>query len=117
MHKRKIMNYHQNEVNRVIAAQILADRAGLDNLQKEKLVERAKKIEIKDSKKNSFIRLANKRVSKAIKSIQLVKNLSNKRSYSYSIDEIKKLEQSLKEVIVNLDKSFKKKSSKKLKSN
>ena len=81
MHKRKIMNYHQNEVNRVIAAQILADRAGLDNLQKAKLVERAKKIEIKDSKKNSFIRLANKRVSKAIKSIRLVKNLSNKRSY------------------------------------
>ena len=30
-------------------------------------------------------------MSKAIKSIQLVKNLSNKRSYSYSIDEIQKL--------------------------
>ena len=28
MRKRKIMNYHQNVVDRVIAAQILADRAG-----------------------------------------------------------------------------------------
>ena len=44
MHKRKIMNYHQNTVDRVIAAQILADRAGLDKIQKKNLVKKVKNI-------------------------------------------------------------------------
>ncbi len=107
MHKRKIMNYHQNVVDRVIAAQILADRAGLDNFQKEKLVEKTKKSEKKESKKNNFIRLANKRVSNAINSIKLVKNLSNKSSYKYSDKDAREILKILKEEYYAIRKKFK----------
>ena len=107
MHKRKIMNYHQNVVGRVIAAQILADRAGLDNFQKEKLVEKTKKSEKKESKKNNFIRLANKRVSNAINSIKLVKNLSNKSSYKYSDKDAREILKILKEEYYAIRKKFK----------
>ena len=107
MHKRKIMNYHQNTVDRVIAAQILADRAGLDNFQKEKLVEKTKKSEKKESKKNNFIRLANKRVSNAINSIKLVKNLSNKSSYKYSDKDAREILKILKEEYYAIRKKFK----------
>ena len=107
MHKRKIMNYHQNAVDRVIAAQILADRAGLDNFQKEKLVEKTKKSEKKESKKNKFIRLANKRVSNAINSIKLVKNLSNKSSYKYSDKDAREILKILKEEYYVIRKKFK----------
>ena len=107
MHKRKIMNYHQNAVDRVIAAQILADRAGLDNFQKEKLVEKTKKSEKKESKKNNFIRLANKRVSNAINSIKLVKNLSNKSSYKYSDKDAREILKILKEEYYAIRKKFK----------
>ena len=107
MHKRKIMNYNQNVVDRVIAAQILADRAGLDNFQKEKLVEKTKKSEKKESKKNNFIRLANKRVSNAINSIKLVKNLSNKSSYKYSDKDAREILKILKEEYYAIRKKFK----------
>ena len=107
MHKRKIMNYHQNVVDRLIAAQILADRAGLDNFQKEKLVEKTKKSEKKESKKNNFIRLANKRVSNAINSIKLVKNLSNKSSYKYSDKDAREILKILKEEYYAIRKKFK----------
>ena len=101
------MNYHQNVVDRVIAAQILADRAGLDNFQKEKLVEKTKKSEKKESKKNNFIRLANKRVSNAINSIKLVKNLSNKSSYKYSDKDAREILKILKEEYYAIRKKFK----------
>ena len=107
MHKRNIMNYHQNVVDRVIAAQILADRAGLDNFQKEKLVEKTKKSEKKESKKNNFIRLANKRVSNAINSIKLVKNLSNKSSYKYRDKDAREILKILKEEYYAIRKKFK----------
>ena len=38
---------------------------------------------IKRDKKKEFIKLANKRVNKAIKLIQLIGNLSNKAHYDY----------------------------------
>ncbi len=107
MHKRKIMNYHQNTVDRVIAAQILADRAGLDKIKKKKLVEKTKKSEKKESKKNNFIRLANKRVSNAINSIKLVKNLSNKSSYKYSDKDAREILKILKEEYYAIRKKFK----------
>ena len=101
------MNYNQNVVDRLIAAQILADRAGLDNFQKEKLVEKTKKSEKKESKKNNFIRLANKRVSNAINSIKLVKNLSNKSSYKYSDKDAREILKILKEEYYAIRKKFK----------
>ena len=107
MHKRKIINYHQNVIDRVIAAQILADRAGLNNYQKQKLIEKTKKSEARDSKKNNFIRLANKRVSNAINSIKLVKNLSNKSLYKYNDKDVKEILKVLKKEYYAIRKKFK----------
>lgn len=108
MHKRKIMNYHQNSVDRVIAAQILADRAGLDNFQKEKLVERTKKSEIKDSKKKNFTRLANKRVNKSINSLKLVANLANNKNYLFTDMEVDIIINILNSEIKKMKSKFKK---------
>ena len=107
MRKRKIMNYHQNVVDRVIAAQILADRAGLDNFHKEKLVNRVKNSE-NNSKKEKFKRLANKRVNKSLISLKLVSNLANKKNYSFSEKEVKQIMSQLNIEIQNLKKQFKK---------
>ena len=108
MRKRKIMNYHQNVVDRVIAAQILADRAGLDNLHKAKLVKRAKNSENNNSKKEKFKRLANKRVNKSLISLKLVSNLANKKNYLFSEKEVKQIMSKLNIEIQNLKKQFKK---------
>lgn len=43
------------------------------------------------SKKNKFIELAEKRVNNALKQIQLIGNLSNKRNYHYSESDYKKI--------------------------
>ncbi len=42
-------------------------------------------------KRENFIRLANKRVNNAIKTIRLIGNLSNKASYNYSAGDIDKV--------------------------
>ena len=107
MHKRKIMNYHQNTVDRVIAAQILADRAGLDKIQKENLVKRVKTERNKDIKKENFKRLANVRVNNALRGIRALTNLANTNNYSYTADDYKKILQLLKLNINSLKKSFK----------
>tara|TARA_B110000196_G_C20917611_1_gene553656 strand:- start:117 stop:455 length:339 start_codon:yes stop_codon:yes gene_type:complete len=108
MRKRKIMNYHQNNVDQVIAAQILADRAGLDNLHKAKLVNSVKDSENNNSKKVKFKRLANKRVNKSLISLKLVSNLANKKNYSFSEREVKQIMNKLNVEIQNLKKKFKK---------
>ena len=42
-------------------------------------------------KKNKFIELAQSRVNKAIKSINLIGNLSNKSHYSYNNEQVQAL--------------------------
>lgn len=44
-----------------------------------------------DSKEEKFIRLAEARVAKAIKDIRLIGNLSNKSTYSYAEDDVRKI--------------------------
>lgn len=107
MHKRKIINYHQNTVDRVIAAQILADRAGLDKNQKENLVKKVKTERNKDIKKENFKRLANIRVNNTLKAIRILTNLANTNNYSYTADDYKKILQLLKLNINSLKKTFK----------
>ena len=46
---------------------------------------------IKRNKKKEFIKLANKRVNKAIKLIQLIGNLSNKAHYDYDEKQSSKI--------------------------
>jgi len=44
-----------------------------------------------DDKEEKFVRLAEARVTKAIKDIRLIGNLSNKNTYSYTEDDVRKM--------------------------
>jgi len=111
MQKRKIMNYHQNTVDRVIAAQILADRAGLNDNQKKALVKNIEVERNKSLKKEKFIKLGNKRVKKTMASIKLISNLANLKNYSYSEKDanqiLKLLDSEIKKLKFKFKKSFK----------
>ncbi|MDC9721382.1 MAG: hypothetical protein PSN34_01240 [Urechidicola sp.] len=53
-----------------------------------------------ENKKQKFERLANARVNKALKQLDLISNLSNKNAYDYSENEVN-------QIIVVLDKKVK----------
>jgi len=44
-----------------------------------------------DGKEEKFVRLAEARVTKAIKDIRLIGNLSNKNTYAYADDDVRKM--------------------------
>lgn len=44
-----------------------------------------------ESKEEKFVRLAEQRTNNAINKIRLVSNLSNKKNYEYSNDEVKEI--------------------------
>lgn len=46
---------------------------------------------MKEERRAKFVRLANKRVNRAIKAIQLVGNLSNRSNYDYTEDDVGKI--------------------------
>jgi len=57
-------------------------------------------------KHKKFLDLAEKRVSKAIRDIQLVANLANTSSYEYSETEAKKIISALDKEVKNLKNKF-----------
>jgi hypothetical protein len=101
------MNYQQNIIKRAMAATILADRAGLEQSQKEILVKRATNSSIKTSKRDNFKRLANIRVKKAIKSIKTLTHTANTSRYSYKKDDVSKILKAITGEIYALKKKFK----------
>jgi len=62
-----------------------------------------------NEKKAKFRELAEKRVSNALKQIQLIGNLANTRAYEYEEEEVKKIFKSLKEEIGLAESKFKSK--------
>lgn len=62
-----------------------------------------------NEKKAKFRELAEKRVSNALKQIQLIGNLANIRAYEYEEEEVKKIFKSLKEEISLAESKFKSK--------
>lgn len=62
-------------------------------------------------KRNNFIRLAEARVTKALKAIKVVGNLSNKANYEYSDQDIQKIINALQTEISTLKSRFKNKGS------
>ena len=66
-----------------------------------------------ETKEDKFKRLANVRVNNAIKQLDLIGNLSNSASYSYTDEEVKKvintLSQKIKEINLRFTKNSKKK--------
>ena len=62
-----------------------------------------------NEKSKKFRELAEKRVSNALKNIQLIGNLSNTRAYEYDDAEVKKIFKSLREEITIAESKFKEK--------
>lgn len=58
------------------------------------------------SRREKFVKLAEQRVPKAIKAIQLVGNLSNKSNYSYTEEDVKKILKALREELDDLKSRF-----------
>ena len=56
--------------------------------------------------RDKFVELAEKRVSRVVKDIRLIGNLSNRTNYSYSDDDVKKIINTLKLEISKLQKRF-----------
>lgn len=56
--------------------------------------------------REKFVRLATKRVSKALKAIQLIGNLSNKSNYDYTDEDVQKIFRALQEELSACRKKF-----------
>ncbi len=56
--------------------------------------------------REKFVRLANKRVNSAIKTIRLIGNLSNKSNYSYSTEDVEKIFRALQEELRSAKSKF-----------
>ena len=59
-----------------------------------------------ETKRDKFVRLAEKRVNSVIKELDLIGNLSNKSNYDYTKDDIDKIIKTLKKSISDLETKF-----------
>ena len=58
------------------------------------------------NKSDKFIELANKRVNKTLKDIQLVGNLANKQNYEYNEQQVKQILKALQHELDNVKNCF-----------
>lgn len=56
--------------------------------------------------RDKFVKLANRRVSNALKAIQLVGNLSNRSNYDYTEDDVQKIFKALQDELISCKKKF-----------
>ena len=56
--------------------------------------------------RDKFVELAEKRVSRVVKDLRLIGNLSNRTNYSYSDEDVKKIIGTLKAEITKIQKRF-----------
>ncbi len=59
-----------------------------------------------NQKQQKFKELAEKRVNNAIKQLELIGNLSNKNSYEYTEEEVKKIVNTLKAEVRSIENRF-----------
>ncbi len=59
-----------------------------------------------ETDREKFIRLANNRVSAALKAIELIGNLSNRSNYDYTEEDVAKIFRALTEELQNSKKRF-----------
>lgn len=60
----------------------------------------------RDEDRKKFVQLAEKRVSKALKDIKLIGNLSNKSNYSYTDQDVRKIKAVLKKALEEMNARF-----------
>ena len=56
--------------------------------------------------RDKFVRLATKRVSNALKALQLIGNLSNRSNYDYTEEDVQKIFRALQEELGTCRKKF-----------
>ncbi|HTR01482.1 MAG TPA: hypothetical protein VMH83_15900 [Candidatus Acidoferrum sp.] len=56
--------------------------------------------------RDKFVELAQKRVSRALKDIKLIGNLSNRSNYSYTEQDVKKITSVLKKAVEDMKARF-----------
>ena len=61
---------------------------------------------MREEDRSKFVDLANKRVSKALRDIQLIGNLSNRSNYSYSETDVEKIFKALNQEVRACRKRF-----------
>lgn len=60
----------------------------------------------REKDREKFVELAEKRVSKALKDIKLIGNLSNKSNYDYQDQDVKKIYSTLKKALEEMKSRF-----------
>jgi hypothetical protein len=65
-----------------------------------------KQKKTREEDRQKFVDLANKRVSKALQTIQLIGNLSNRSNYDFTNDDVAKIFRALQEEIAACKKRF-----------
>jgi hypothetical protein len=65
-----------------------------------------RKVSFMSDKRAKFVRLAEGRVQGALNSIRKIGNLSNKRSYEYDGDDVRKITRALKEAVAEVERKF-----------
>jgi len=68
-------------------------------------INRASKL-MSESSRDNFVRLAEKRVNNAIKTLRLIGNLSNRSNYSYTEEDVNKIFRSLERELKNARARF-----------
>ncbi len=61
---------------------------------------------MEETKRERFVRLAESRMNNALKQIELLSNLSNKRVYEYNDEDVALMVRTLKKAINSLEYSF-----------
>lgn len=59
-----------------------------------------------EKRRDKFVELAEKRVTRALKDLRLIGNLANKGNYSYTDDDVKKVMQAIEYEVKNLRRRF-----------
>jgi len=63
-------------------------------------------VEVMEKRRDKFIELAEKRVTRALNDLRLIGNLANKGNYSYTDDDVKKVMQAIEYEVKNLRRRF-----------
>jgi len=66
-----------------------------ENKPKPKVIIGNKKPKVKESKSETFIRIAKPRVERIIKSLEILGNCSNKNNYAYTQEQIESMDLAL----------------------
>ena len=63
-------------------------------------------VNMMEKRREKFIELAEKRVTRSLKDLRLIGNLANKSNYSYTDDDVKKIMQAIEHEVRNLRRRF-----------